>query len=57
MLGVPDNEADAGEGSASLMLGVCAKSPAFACGAAFKEAHLYARLQDVVPSDAAWLRL
>jgi len=57
MLGVPDNEADPAEGSASLMLGVCAKSRSFACGAVFKEAHLYARLQDVVPSDAAWLRL
>ena len=53
MLGVPDNEADPGEGSASLMLGVCAKSPSFAWGAASKEAHLYARLQDVVPSDVA----
>ena len=57
MLSVPDHEVDPGEGSASLMLGICAKSPSFACGAASKESHLYARLQDVVPTDAARLRL
>jgi hypothetical protein len=39
------------------MLSVCAKSPFVTCGAASKEAHLYARLQDVVLVDAAWLRL
>jgi hypothetical protein len=34
---------------------VCAKSPFIPCGAASKEAHLYARLQDVVSANAARL--
>jgi hypothetical protein len=36
---------------------VCTRPPLISCGAAYKEAHLYARLQDVVLVDAAWLRL
>jgi hypothetical protein len=34
---------------------VCAKSLFVVCGAASKEAHLYARLQDVVSANAAQL--
>jgi hypothetical protein len=38
------------------MPSVCAESPLVACGGAFNNEHLYALLQDVVPTGAACLR-
>jgi hypothetical protein len=56
-VGLRECEADLGKDSAFLMPKIRTKSPFVACGAESKEAHLYGRLQDVVRSDAAWLRL